>query len=151
MKKGQCYSGKYRPANPGKYDGDWSKIVYRSLWERQVFKWCDENVNVIKWSSEETVVPYRCKTDNKLHRYFVDLKIQFKTGQTYLIEIKPKKQTQEPKVRTRKTKAYITEVLTYVKNQSKWAAANEYCADRGWIFEVWTEDVITALGIKLLT
>ena len=151
MKRGQCYSGKYRPSNPGKYDGDWSKIVYRSLWERQVFKWCDENANVVKWSSEETVVPYRCKTDNKLHRYFVDLKIQFKTGQTYLIEIKPKKQTQEPKVRTRKTKAYITEVLTYVKNQSKWAAANEYCADRGWIFEVWTEDVITALGIKLLT
>jgi hypothetical protein len=121
------------------------------MWERQVFKWCDENVNVVKWSSEETVVPYRCKTDNKLHRYFVDLKIQFKTGQTYLIEIKPKKQTQEPKVRARKTKAYITEVLTYVKNQSKWAAADEYCADRGWIFEVWTEDVITALGIKLLT
>ena len=151
MKKGHYYSGKYRPVNPGKYDGDYTAICYRSLWERQVFKWCDENANVVKWSSEETVVPYRCKTDNKLHRYFVDLKIQFKGGQTYLIEIKPKKQTQEPKVRTRKTKAYITEVLTYVKNQSKWSAANEYCADRGMIFEVWTEDTIKALGIKLLT
>jgi hypothetical protein len=151
MKKCQYYSGKYRPINPGKYDGDYTAICYRSLWERQVFKWCDENINVVKWSSEETIVPYRCKTDNKLHRYFVDLKIKFKTGQTYLIEIKPKKQTQEPKVRTRKTKAYITEVLTYVKNQSKWAAANEYCADRGMIFEVWTEDTIRALGIKLLT
>jgi hypothetical protein len=151
MKRGQYYSGKYRPIHPGKYDGDYTAICYRSLWERQVFKWCDENINVVKWSSEETIVPYRCKTDNKLHRYFVDLKIQFKTGQTYLIEIKPKKQTQEPKVRTRKTKAYITEVLTYVKNQSKWSAANEYCADRGWIFEVWTEDTIKGLGIKLLT
>jgi hypothetical protein len=77
--------------------------------------------------------------------------VTFKTGTTYLIEIKPKKQTQEPAVRSKKTKAYITEVLTYAKNISKWEAAREYCADRGWIFEVWTEDTIKALGIKLLT
>lgn len=151
MKRGKCYSGKYRPIHPEKYDGDYANITYRSLWERQVFKWCDENQSVVQWSSEETVVPYRCKTDNKIHRYFVDLKIKFKSGQTYLIEIKPKKQTQEPKVQTRKTKAYITEVLTYAKNISKWAAAKEYCADRGMIFEVWTEDTIKALGIRLLT
>jgi hypothetical protein len=137
--------------NKQKYDGDYNAVSYRSLWERQVFRWCDENENVVKWSSEETIVSYRCKTDNKIHRYFVDLKIGFKNGQTYLIEIKPKKQTEVPKIRARKTKAYITEVLTYAKNQSKWAAANEYCADRGWIFEVWTEDTIKALGIKLLT
>jgi hypothetical protein len=111
----------------------------------------DENSDVLAWNSEEVVIPYRCKTDNKVHRYFVDLKIQFKNGQTYLIEIKPKKQTIEPKIRTKKTKAYITEVLTYVKNQSKWEAASEYCADRGWTFEVWTEDTIKGLGIRLLT
>jgi hypothetical protein len=151
MKKGQYYSGKYRVVNKGKYDGDYSAVSYRSLWERQVFKWCDENVDVVKWNSEETVIPYRCKTDNRMHRYFVDLKIQFKNGSTYLIEIKPKKQTLAPKVKTRKTKAYITEVLTYAKNISKWGAAEEYCGDRGWHFEVWTEDVIKGLGIKLLT
>lgn len=146
-----AYSGKYIAKNRAKYSGDHNKIYYRSLWERQVFKFLDENSDILAWNSEEVVIPYRCKTDNKVHRYFVDLKIQFKNGQTYLIEIKPKKQTIEPKVRTKKTKAYITEVLTYVKNQSKWEAASEYCADRGWIFEVWTEDVIKALGIKLLT
>lgn len=151
MKKGHYYSGKYRITNREKYDGDYNSVSYRSLWERQVFKWCDDNSDIKKWSSEETVINYRCKTDNKIHRYFVDLKIQFKNGQTYLIEIKPKKQTQEPKVRTRKTRTYITEVLTYVKNKSKWEAASEYCADRGWIFEVWTEDTIKDLGIKLLT
>jgi hypothetical protein len=146
-----AYSGKYIAKNKGKYSGDHNKIYYRSLWERQVFKFLDENSDVLAWNSEEVVIPYRCKTDNKVHRYFVDLKIQFKNGQTYLIEIKPKKQTIEPKVRTKKTKAYITEVLTYVKNQSKWEAASEYCADRGWHFEIWTEDVIKGLGIKLLT
>ena len=151
MKKKQFYSGKYRVLHREKYDGDTAAVVYRSLWERQVFKWCDENPGVARWSSEETIVPYRCRSDGKSHRYFVDLKVTFKTGETYLIEIKPKKQTQEPKVRTRKTKTYITEVLTYAKNLSKWEAAREYCADRGWIFEVWTEDTIKALGIKLLT
>lgn len=151
MKKKHYYSGKYRPINISKYDGDYRQISYRSLWERQVFKWCDQNPDIVSWSSEETIVPYRCKTDNKIHRYFVDLKIKFNNGETYLIEIKPKKQTVEPKIRTRKTKGYITEVLTYAKNISKWQAAQEYCADRGMIFEVWTEDTLKALGIKLLT
>jgi hypothetical protein len=151
MPKGHYYRGKYPVKNREKYDGDSSIVVYRSLWERQVFRWCDDTPEVTRWSSEETVIPYRCRSDGKTHRYFVDLKIIFASGQTYLIEIKPKKQTQEPKVKTRKTRAYITEVLTYAKNISKWEAAREYCADRGWSFEVWTEDTIKGLGIKLLT
>lgn len=145
------YKGKFRPANPGKYSGDHTKIVYRSMWERQVFRWCDENPSVVRWNSEEVVIPYRCRTDGKPHRYFVDLYIEFKGGKKYLIEIKPKSQTVEPKPRSRKTKKYINEVMTYVKNTSKWEAATEFCADRGWVFEVWHEDIIKGLGIKLLT
>jgi hypothetical protein len=41
--------------------------------------------------------------------------------------------------------------MTYAKNQSKWKAADELCKDRGWIFEVWTEETLKNLGIKLLT
>lgn len=145
------YKGKYRVENKSKYDGDYSNVTYRSLWERQVFKWCDLNPNVKKWSSEETIVPYRCKTDNKMHRYFVDLKIVFTNGQTYLIEIKPEKETKEPKARSRKTASYIKEVMTYVKNTSKWEAADNYAKDRGCVFEVWTERTLKSLGIKLLT
>lgn len=145
------YKGKYRVQNPGKYDGDHTNITYRSLWERQVFLWCDKNPNVKKWSSEETIVPYRCKTDNKMHRYFVDLKIVFTNGQTYLIEIKPEKETREPRPRSRKTAAYIKEVMTYIKNTSKWEAADVYAKDRNCIFEVWTEKTLKSLGIKLLT
>jgi hypothetical protein len=145
------YSGKYRPKFPNKYKGDVKNICYRSLWERQVFKWCDENSDVKYWSSEETVVPYICKTDGKPHRYFVDLYVEFVSGQRYLIEIKPKKQTIEPKPQSRKTKKYITEVLTYVKNVSKWEAAHEYCLDNGMTFEVWHEDTLKSLGIRLLT
>lgn len=145
------YKGKYRVQSPGKYDGDHTNVTYRSLWERQVFRWCDLNPNVKKWSSEETIVPYRCKTDNKMHRYFVDLKIVFTNGQTYLIEIKPEKETREPRPRSRKTAAYIKEVMTYIKNTSKWEAADVYAKDRNCIFEVWTEKTLKSLGIKLLT
>ena len=46
MKKSKYYSGRYRVVNKQKYEGDYNAVSYRSLWERQVFKWCDEN-NVI--------------------------------------------------------------------------------------------------------
>lgn len=144
------YKGKYRVKNISKYEGDPTKCVYRSMWERQVFRWCDDNPSILKWSSEETVVPYRCRTDKKVHRYFVDLKIKTKDNQTWLIEIKPDKETKEPKKRNTKSRQYMNEVMTYVKNQSKWEAAKEYAEVRGWKFQVWTEKTITALGIKLL-
>lgn len=144
------YRGKFRPDNISKYEGDHRNIVYRSMWERQVFLWCDRNPSVTAWSSEEIVIPYRCATDNKVHRYFTDLKIRFKNGATYIIEIKPKAQTLEPKKRSRTTQKYITEVMTYAKNQSKWKAADSYCKDRGYTFEVWHEDTLAKLGIKLM-
>ena len=143
------YKGRYTVKNPDKYDGDPTKVVFRSLWERQVFKFMDSNPDVIKWQSEETVIPYRCKTDNRVHRYFMDVKMVTK-NKTYLIEIKPKSQTQAPKQPKRKTKRYITEVMSYIKNTSKWETAKAYCADRGWEFEIWTEETLQRLGIKLL-
>lgn len=145
-----AYSGRYSVRNKNKYEGDASRVIFRSLWERQVFKWIDENPSIVKWSSEEVVIPYRCQTDNRIHRYFIDVKLVMEDGKTYLVEIKPKSQAKPPKTR-RKTKKYLREVMTYAKNESKWKAANEYCADRGWKFLVWTEDHLKELGIKLLT
>ena len=144
------YSGRYRVKNLHKYVGNASAVRYRSLWERQVFRWLDDNQSVLSWNSEEVVIPYRCKTDNKLHRYFMDLYVKFNDGKTYLIEIKPKKQTQPPKQPARKSKKYLNEVMTYVKNQSKWTAAESFAKDRGMTFQIWTEDTIKGLGIKLI-
>jgi hypothetical protein len=144
------YKGKFRPKNLNKYKGDINNIIYRSHWEKQVFKWCDEQTDIVAWASESVIVPYRCKTDNRMHRYFPDIYIKFKDGKICLVEIKPKKETKEPKKR-KKTKRYINEVMTYIKNQSKWEAATDFANDRGWEFQVWTEDTIKGLGIKLLT
>ena len=147
----KTYKGKFTPTNKDKYAGEVTKIVYRSLWERQVFKWADNNPNIVAWNSEEVIIPYVCETDNKVHRYFMDLFFQTKDGKKFLIEIKPKNQTVPPKKGVRVTKRYITESMTYVKNQSKWKAATEFALDHGLIFDIWTEDKIEALGIKLLT
>ena len=144
------YKGKWRPKNREKYDGDPTRITYRSLWERQAFKWCDQNPKIKSWSSESVVVPYRLMTDGKMHRYFVDLKITFTNGKTVLVEIKPKKQTKPPKKPTRKTRRHLKEVRTYAMNISKWSFAEEYAKDRGWEFQVWTEDTLKDLGIKLI-
>lgn len=141
-----AYSGKYKIKNLSKYEGDPTKITYRSSWEKACFVWCDNNPDVHKWSSEEVVVPYKWDIDKKMHRYFVDLKISFKDGKTILVEIKPDKETAPPK-RPDKSKRYIGEAMTYVKNMNKWEAANEFAKDRGWDFQIWTEDTLYSMGI----
>ena len=144
-----AYKGKYTIKNTKKYLGDPTKVIYRSLWERQAFKWCESNPRVKKWNSEEIVVPYKCKTDNKLHRYYVDLLVELDNKDIILVEIKPKRETVPPKGK-RKTRRYIKEVTTYIKNTSKWEAATQYANHKGWKFQVWTEDTLTNLGLKLL-
>ena len=144
------YKGKYQPSFPKKYKGDPTNIVYRSLWERTFMKYCDTNENILEWFSEEIAVPYRSPIDNKIHRYFPDFYIKVKESngsiKKYIIEIKPKKQTVEPIPQKRKTKGYIYEVYEYAKNQAKWKAAEEWCADKGYEFKVLTEDEL--FGVK---
>lgn len=140
---------KFTPLNPQKYTGDPTNIIMRSSWETKFALWCDQNPAVIKWNSEETIVPYVCPTDNKWHRYFIDFRIQLKdrsgTLKTYLVEIKPEKYTVPPVQPSRKTKRFLIEAASYVKNQAKWKAANQFAKDRGWEFIVLTE---RHLGIK---
>ena len=116
-----AYSGKYIVKHRSKYSGDPDKVIYRSMWERHAFSWCDNNSNIKKWHSEETVIPYFWDVDKRYHRYFMDLKITFKDGRTILVEIKPEKETSPPK-RPDKSRRYINESLTYVKNMNKWKA-----------------------------
>ena len=104
-----AYKGKYKPQNPQKYIGDPTKIIYRSLWERKFMVFCDNQQNIIKWGSEEVIVPYVSPVDKRPHRYFVDflVTIKKKSGlkETLLIEIKPKKQCVAPEKQKRITKS----------------------------------------------
>ena len=143
------YKGKYSPSHPKKYKGDPTNIVYRALWERKFMVYCDNNENVLEWGSEEIVLPYRSPIDNKIHRYFPDFYIKYKdiNGRIKrsLIEVKPMSQCNTPKKPQRQTKKYLNEAYEYAKNQAKWKAAKDFCADRMWEFKVLTEK---ELGIK---
>lgn len=142
------YKGKYKPQNPDKYDGDPTNIIYRSLLERRFMVYCDNKSSIIKWSSEEVVVPYVSPIDNRYHRYFVDFMIQYRdttgTLRTVLVEVKPKSQTNEPKrIQGKPTRRFLMEVKTWGVNKAKWDAATEYCKDRKWEFKIITEKELT--------
>lgn len=135
--------GFFKPRFPDKYIGDPTNIVYRSGWERRVMQYLDENTSILKWASEEVVIPYISPLDNRPHRYFVDFYVEAKMAdgsmKKMLIEVKPAAQTKPPKTPKRKTKRYITEVKTWGVNDAKWRAAREYCKDKGWEFLIVTE------------
>jgi hypothetical protein len=140
-----AYSGPFFPTQPKKYRGDVNKIFYRSLWERNVMTKLDTWAQILEWSSEELVIPYRSPVDNKIHRYFPDFQVRMQTPtgiRNAILEVKPKSQCKEPKKPKRVTKRFISEVKEFATNQAKWGAATAYCADRGWDFMVLTEDDI---------
>jgi hypothetical protein len=137
-----AYSGKFFPENPKKYKGDVNNIIYRSLWERSVMVKLDLWDTILEWSSEELRIPYRSPLDNKIKMYFPDFVVKMKTikgERKAILEVKPHRQTVEPKKPKRTTKTYINELMEYGRNQAKWEAARNLCADRGWDFIVLTE------------
>jgi hypothetical protein len=103
------------------------------------------NPKVKGWSSEEIVIPYFYEADKRYHRYYPDLKIILE-DRILLVEIKPNKETKPP-IGQKRTKRYINEALTYVKNMNKWEAASSYCKDRKWEFQIWTEETLYSMGI----
>ena len=133
-----AYSGRYRPTNKNKYKGDPTSIIYRSLWERKFMVWCDKNENILEWGSEEIVIPYVSPVDGKRHKYYPDFYVKIK-GKKYMVEVKPFKQTKEPKTQKKITKRYVSEVLTWAVNKAKWNAAEEVCQDNGYKFMIITE------------
>ncbi len=139
-----AYKTKYLPENVTKYMGNPTKIVCRSTWERKMCKYLDNNVNVLRWASEELSIPYLSPVDNKMHKYYPDFiaEVRTKTGEvkTFLIEVKPYKQTKPPVIKKRKTKSYDTNMKMYAVNEAKWEAAKKLCNDNQWEFTILTEN-----------
>lgn len=138
-----AYRSVFNPKNIKKYVGDPSKIVCRSLWERNVCKFCDEHPSILKWSSEEIAIPYISPLDEKVHNYFPDFVIQFKNASgmnTWMVEIKPKKQT------FLKENASKKEQVMWAINSAKWKAAEHYCLKNKMTFKILTEKELFAHG-----
>ena len=144
MAESRYHQGRFNPRNPEKYKGDSRNIIYRSSWEVEFMRYCDRNTNILEWGREEFFIPYYDPTTRKIRRYFPDffIKVQENNGITksYLIEIKPKRQTKPPVPGNKKKKTLINEAITYEKNCAKWKAAKEWCEDRMVEFKIITED-----------
>lgn len=141
--------GRFKPKNPQKYKGDPSNIIYRSSWELKLLIYLDKHPSIEWYASEELSIPYVSPIDGKRHRYYADMIVRLKNGETLMIEVKPAKQTVPPQRKMKKnnqpTKTYISEVRTWGINSAKWEAARSFCKAKGWRFVIMTEK---ELGIK---
>ena len=105
-----AYKSRFKPKNKSKYMGNPSSIICRSLWERRMCKYLDSNIN----------------KNGKI--------------ETTIIEVKPKKQTQKPQKKNKKSRTFINECIRYSINEAKWKAAEEACNKNGWRFIILTEE-----------
>ena len=119
MRDGRYHQGKFHPRNPQKYKGDANNIVYRSSWEIHFMRYCDRNDNIIEWGSEEFFIPYFDPTTRKVRRYFPDFIMKVKDNQgrtkTYVVEVKPQKQTIPPKETKNKEEKLLLMKLLLMK------------------------------------
>ena len=77
--------GIFKPVNHKKCLNK-TDVVYRSFLEARLMKLLDKNSNVIEWSSEQVIIPYKHPQKSKMEgkpvyaRYFVDFFIHLKVG-----------------------------------------------------------------------
>ena len=141
--------GWYELLNPSKYiipSDDVMKsfhedgyVKYKSSYELKAIEFCDNSNKVELWSLEPFPIKYIKPTDNKYHRYYVDLFVKFTNGERVIAEIKPKNQTFLPKNPT------PYQLVTYAINKAKWDAAKEYAERSNIRFTILDEDVLSRL------
>lgn len=152
MAGNNTYKGQYFVKNKEKYKGDYTKVTYRSSWEKFIMEFLDGNPNVKYWNSEETIIPYFSNADGKKRRYFIDMTIWWENGDVHLWEIKPIKETRAPIPPARLTlkakQRFMNEIFTWTVNNDKWKTTVEICERKGWKFKIITEDTLKRLGFK---
>ena len=131
--------GIFKPSNPAKCLNK-ENIIYRSGLELKLMLVLDKNPNVIQWSSEKVIIPYKHPVKSaqsgtpQYARYFVDFYMKLKVGEVvkeYLIEVKPDSQTREAKNHgNKKPSTLLYEQLQFAINTSKWEAAKKWREDQ---------------------
>lgn len=144
------HQGTYKLQNPEKYMGDPERIYYRSRWELRFMQYCDHDDKIKKWNAEGVTITYQ-DTNGNYHRYYPDFyyEKEVEGSDQYdrvLVEIKPYKETQEPKKPLKESlkslQNYEYAYKTYKKNLLKWHAAVEWCERRGMRFVIITEHTL---------
>jgi hypothetical protein len=94
-------------------------FYFRSTLEKYAFEALELDDDVIGFDYEPIKIPY--EYDGIIHSYFPDFMASYQNGDTKVIELKPQR--------------YINEEINLIKFE----AARNYCKQKGWQFEVWTE------------
>ena len=135
--------GVYCPINKEKYIGK-DNPRYLSSWELKLFSFCDNSPNIVKWCSEKVVIPYLDTLTNKTRNYYVDMLFSMRTEKgivNYLVEVKPFRETQPPKIsKKKKPSTMLYEQMTWQKNQDKWKAAKKVAEQNNLKFIILTEN-----------
>lgn len=150
--KKKYHQGYYNIVNVDKYIGDPTKCVYRSKWELHFMAWCDKNTSVKRWSSENITIPYQDE-NGKFHRYYPDFYCEIinkndpNVFERLVIEIKPFKETQSPKIpkklTTKALESFEYQLKIFQKNLYKWTKANYWCEKNQMKFKIITENYLT--------
>lgn len=104
-------------------------VAYRSSWEKAVCCYLDEREDVVKYSYESLVIPYKSNIrSGRIRRYFPDFLVEFADGHKTLVEVKRENQLNNP----------------YVKKKAE--AAILWCTGQKDLkYEFWTEKLIRPL------
>jgi hypothetical protein len=141
--------GKYIPSShPRKYLGTEAVVEYKSSLEYKFMIHCDREPAIAFWGYENATLKYLDKSENppKQRVYYIDFVIYLKTPKfmetgcitdckKIWVEVKDSRDTR-PSLANSKN---LLEKKNYLKNISKWKAADEYTKSRGFGFRIITE------------
>lgn len=115
-------------------------IIYRSSYEKRFIHWLESSDKVKYWGSECFHIPYISRIDGLTHKYYPDYFVEMVDGSKLVIEIKPYEQTHKP---VNESNGWARR--EWIKNVSKWTAAQEFCKKNGLQFKILTEKTINRL------
>lgn len=124
-KKSRFKQGYFDVSESTKYTGP-KPCIYRSSWEWAFMRWCESSAIVETWSSEPFYIKY-LDSKAKERKYYIDFVVKLSSGETWLIEVKPYKDT------------IPSNSKTYLKNRAKWKYAKEFADRNGFKFTLLTE------------
>jgi hypothetical protein len=143
--------GYYEPKNPEKCiltkeSLDSKGNMFRSSWELRAMRFFDLHPGILKWSSEPFGLEYFNPVKGKVSKYFIDFYCETQTGEKFLVEVKPFKETIKPKIPKNQTpkslEVYQSAIATFAVNTAKWDAAKKFCENKGIKFLILTEKEI---------
>jgi len=130
--------GKYQPKNVEKYIGK-SVPTYRSGWELQFMRMCDNHPAILAWASESHRIPYINPITGKRSTYVPDFFVVYVDADdkkhAELVEVKPSGQIMG------NAKGKYDQAMAVI-NQAKWDYARQWCRQQGIGFRIITENEI---------